>query len=239
MRGSTKSSEKTMKLYTLDDRKDGEMRQTPEWTQSVAGRMCWRCGMLDRRFGLPDVQLVSPYKLHAHIWGMYREQILILSTQFAEFIGWDIIHRDLITSRLLHADGSVQETGIACWPKEVRLLRSPREAKARQCEGCGKQFYSGQGREFVCDRTQLTRSLYADRAGGLLVTKSIAERLQSPAAKSHFRPRLNLRFTPIDVLPEPIDGHPELPDAWLTPTSPDDPPLWQNAVPFAAKKAAS
>ena len=226
-----------MKLFALDDRGDGAMQVSPEWLAAHHQHMCWRCGMLDRRFGLPDVQVTSPFKLHAHIWGLYKFQILVMSTQLAEFIGWDTIHRDLITSRLLHADGSVQENGFACWGREVRLLRSPRAAKAKQCEGCGKPFYSGQGREFVCDRTPLTREFYMLRTGGLLVTEPIAQRLQEATTQRLFRPKLNLRYTPVAVLPEPIDGYPELPDAWLTPTSPDDPPMWQNPLPFAAKVA--
>ena len=226
-----------MKLFALDDRGDGAMQVSPQWLAAHQQHMCWRCGMLDRRFGLPDVQVTSPFKLHAHLWGLYKFQILVMSTQLAEFIGWDIIHRDLITSRLLHADGSVQDNGIACWAREVRLVRAYTKADSRPCEGCGKPFYTGGPKKYLCNRTPLIRDLYMLRTGGLLVTEPIAERIQSPAAKAHFRPKLKLRFTPVDILPEPIDGYPELPDAWLTPTSPDDPPMWQNAIPFAAKVA--
>ena len=226
-----------MKLFALDDRKDGTIPTTKEWDADHAKHMCWRCGMLDRRFGLPDVALRFPNATDCHLWGLYKFQILILSTQLAEFIGWDLIHRDLITSRLLHADGSVQDSGIACWGREVRLKRAFTQSESKPCEGCGRRFYSGGAKQYVAKRTAITRDLHMDHRGGLLVTESIADRLQSPAAKALFRPKLNLRYTPVDVLPEPIDGYPDLPDAWLTPTSPDDPPMWQNAIPFVAKVA--
>ena len=226
-----------MRLFALDDRGDGAMQVSPQWLAAHQQHMCWRCGMLDRRFGLPDVQVTSPFKLHAHIWGLYKFQILVMSKQLAEFIGWDLIHRDLITSRLLHADGSVQDNGIACWAKEIRVRRAYTKADWQPCEGCARPFYSGGSKKYCCLRTPFSREIHMCHAGGLLVTEPIAERLQSPAAKAHFRPKLNLRYTPVDVLPEPIDGYPELPDAWLTPTSPDDPPMWQNAIPFAAKVA--
>lgn len=228
-----------MKLYTLDDRNDGGIPTTKEWEAEHAKHMCWRCGMLDRRYGLPDIALRFPQSMSkAHLWGLYKFQILVMSTQFAEFIGWDIIQRDLITSRLLHADGSVQDNGIACWGREVRLLRAFSKAGCKEpCEGCGRLRYSGGAKKYTCSRTPLMRDLYMDYSGGLLVTEPIAQRLQDPAAKHHFRPRLNLRFTPVDVLPEPIDGYPDLPDAWRTPTSSDDPPMWQNSMPYATSAA--
>ena len=188
-----------MLYFTAIDKEACWLKATEQWLVQHADITCRVCHGVRRDVPIPDIEVdwIDSDWFAAE----FRLGIPVMHRRIADIIGWDIIHRDLSTARVVTTQFPGGEDWLAFRGKELVYERGTRLPGYRDCEGCGRRFYTAGGRYHIL-LNEPYRDLY-EAHGHVLI---ISERIHARILAATGRPKPRLRSRKLEVLPEPLDG---------------------------------
>ncbi len=212
--------------YSSFSREDG-FSAVPEWRawyeEHVKCRGCeWPCREWQE----------NPRPLDVDVVGFFRGSVTDVIESTADLVRRELIeYLEGLLPPLVLGRSLVWESGRrrdsefvtvqAPRSQWVNVHRGPSRWEYRQCEGCGRVFYSGSGGEAIVRREAGDRPIVVNEFGTLYIKPAVAEEI---GLRRRF-PDIKLYRFP--VIEEPLDG-------WTLPVDPD----WDGVLrpPIKSKK---